>query len=427
MCLSRPQNQRSSLNTSFAVGSITDQSGSKSFNGKATTTASSRSKVFTASNPAAFLLAYISMENFTDAVRNLFTTWAVVPLTKTLAPAIFAEFAGTVTDATQTHSSTPPARSNTKGLRDWLWHSLTLTLFIMGYFVKTALSVESWMFYLSWYVLLEDVSRSMSLILHTVWVVYTSHRAREICEADFRAFIGLGAGGTPSTWNGFKRITLLAWFGRINVLQPPRHDLGKGFLEQLHQRDGRRPIVGGIAPQRQLDQRSPKPVFDYFLAWLDHFSAEHIAHIRKDYSFLEKNTMAILAHCDCVSMPILRTFGCEIAHPHDIDESLHVVLHPDDIREVIEKGWGERHPLARANSWWCWWFSTFEGRPPVPEHLCLIYAPRNHFEVCVLMEVVDAGARFVAGDSRVNEDEHLSCPNHYPRTYKSSTEREQDE
>lgn len=46
-----------------------------------------------------------------------------------------------------------------------------------------------------------------------------------------------------------------------------------------------------------------------------------------------------------------RAWGAgEIAHLHGQDASLHVSLSPLDAAEVIEKGWGERFPLAGAVS-----------------------------------------------------------------------------
>jgi hypothetical protein len=42
-------------------------------------------------------------------------------------------------------------------------------------------------------------------------------------------------------------------------------------------------------------------------------------------------------------------------------------LHPDDIKEVLEKGWGQRHPMA-----WKGWV-----RSPVPDTFTMIYAPRG--------------------------------------------------
>jgi len=51
-------------------------------------------------------------------------------------------------------------------------------------------------------------------------------------------------------------------------------------------------------------------------------------------------------------------------------------LHPEDIEEVLGKGWGERHPLAweegrdKCGGWL---------RSPVPGTFVMVYAPRGKF------------------------------------------------
>ncbi|CRK22207.1 hypothetical protein BN1708_017932, partial [Verticillium longisporum] len=65
--------------------------------------------------------------------------------------------------------------------------------------------------------------------------------------------------------------------------------------------------------------------------------------------------------------PVNVTCNGEVCHVHDSDHSLHMTLHPDDIAEVLRKGWGQRHPLARKG-----WF----GAMPVPEEFLMVYAPR---------------------------------------------------
>jgi hypothetical protein len=54
---------------------------------------------------------------------------------------------------------------------------------------------------------------------------------------------------------------------------------------------------------------------------------------------------------------------------------MHMNLHPDDIKEILEKGWGQRHPMA-----WTGWVYT-----PVPSTFVMVYAPRgrltSHIEV----------------------------------------------
>lgn len=83
------------------------------------------------------------------------------------------------------------------------------------------------------------------------------------------------------------------------------------------------------------------------------------------------------------------TCNGEVCHAHPSDGSLHLTLHPDDVREVIEKGWGERHPLARDNWWW--------RVKIVPSGFVLIYAPRDEGELGVVMEIIRAAAWWVGG------------------------------
>jgi hypothetical protein len=277
------------------------------------------------------------------------------------------------------------------------WQGLTWSLFLAEYVYKSLSTWTNTAIYIGYCMVLKYVSPTLKLILDTAWYGSTIHQAANMCKQDHENYLAFGKGGTPQTWNGFKRITLLEWFGKIDTLEAPNHRLGVGYLDKLEQRPGQRPKVVGIAPQRQLDQRAPEHVYDYLLTFLDHLSAENASRIRTATSFLEQRTEALLADSDCVTNPIFRTFGCEIAHPHKIDGSLHCMLHPADIETVINAGWGERHSIARADSWWMWWFFAFEGRPPIPEHLCFIYAPRTEYEVCVVSKIVEAGITYVVG------------------------------
>lgn len=333
---------------------------------------------------------------------------------------VAAQLADTKSEVTKESASVQLFIPLARAVPNWLWQLIAWTLFVAGYFMKTAISFETSFIVSTWYVVLENPPYWVSLMMYLLLTLQISHQTLKTCQADFQAFLDLGPGGTPSTWNGFKRITLNAWFGKINVLKPPKHNMGAGYLESLPIRQGVRPFVGGIAPQRQLDQRNTPEVFDYLLTWLDHFAAENSTHLHKDMSFLEKKTEAIFSRCDCVNDPLFRVFGSEICHPHHVDGSLHVMLHPEDIRTVIEASWGERQPLARGDGWWTWWHFVTEGRPPVPEHLCFTYAPRTYEEVCIVMKIVEAGARYVA-NSENGCDGHSSCSKHSPRPAKVST------
>ena len=105
-------------------------------------------------------------------------------------------------------------------------------------------------------------------------------------------------------------------------------------------------------------------------------------------------TVAVAAHEAATAtattngVPWNRTCGAppEIAHLHGSEGSLHVTLDAADVAKVLERGWGERHPLAGR-----WLRSGFT----------MVYAPRSEDEVAAVMEIVRAGAWWV-GELRLN-------------------------
>lgn len=84
----------------------------------------------------------------------------------------------------------------------------------------------------------------------------------------------------------------------------------------------------------------------------------------------------------------------EIGHIHG-ESSLHLYLSPADARVVIEKGWAQRHRLARTQPWW------YPGKKKfvcgIGDTFLLIYAPRDDAELRVLNVLLRASARFMTG------------------------------
>jgi hypothetical protein len=233
---------------------------------------------------------------------------------------------------------------------------------------------------------------------------------------NYQNYLNLGKGGTPPTFAGFLRVTRLRAIGGLwSVFHPPEtpplmHPYrGKLDADKLAQRDGARPLVGGVAPQRQLDQKTPPSTFrtllDVFERKINEYSQEKVIEMRP--SFLEGATTALFAVPSqwTYNRPTIHEFGYEISHPHRNDGSLHMVLHPEDCTTIIEKGWGERHPLARGSWYWRTWHWALRRvrtdqrptRPPVPEYLCFIYAPRNEEELEVIERLLDAAIWFATG------------------------------
>ena len=86
----------------------------------------------------------------------------------------------------------------------------------------------------------------------------------------------------------------------------------------------------------------------------------------------------------------------EISHVHP-DLSIHMYLSEPDARTVIDKGWGERHRLARRAPWYYW--KTFPlGVAPT---YVLVYGPRDDDEFEVVKRLLKASVGFMTGSGEV--------------------------
>ncbi|KAF1841010.1 uncharacterized protein K460DRAFT_380749 [Cucurbitaria berberidis CBS 394.84] len=212
---------------------------------------------------------------------------------------------------------------------------------------------------------------------------------------DYRAFLSLGPGGTPSTPLGYLKIKLLSILCLRDPLRPlpipPHFRPQKGYLNDgtLLKRPGTKPVVQGIAPQRQQTQKSDRIVYARLVAKIKEVARDPRNCLLERTSCFEKHSSGLFT-----SIPITRTCRGEICHAHPSDGSMHMTLHPADAKLVLENGWGERHPLARGG--WC--------RRFVPKEFVLIYAPRDEIEVDIMMRIVAASIWWVSGID-VNGDE----------------------
>ena len=73
-----------------------------------------------------------------------------------------------------------------------------------------------------------------------------------------------------------------------------------------------------------------------------------------------------------------------------------LIMHLVDVRIALEGRLGARRPLARTDPphrldfLWLTYFHLYDGRPPVPDELVLIYAPRDEEEVEVVRPMMGA-------------------------------------
>ena len=75
----------------------------------------------------------------------------------------------------------------------------------------------------------------------------------------------------------------------------------------------------------------------------------------------------------------------EFAHIHESDMSAHVLLSFTDAKDVIAKGWGERHRMTGSI---------------IPLGYTLLYLPRNKDEIEVLMKIVQASSEYAKSNGK---------------------------
>lgn len=213
-----------------------------------------------------------------------------------------------------------------------------------------------------------------------------------IIHNDYANFISLGPGGTPSTFFGYLKITYLRLFALSDPYTPATFSDEispyMGYYQRsqawIPKRMGPRPTIAGIAPQRQLNQAGCPKMYQALRSSIENLAETYPESLRTGTSCFEKKGLALFAR-NAINV----TCRGEVCHVHHSDRSLHMNLHPDDAKVVLEKGWGERHPLARGG--WC---SRY-----VPREFIMVYAPRDANEMEVVCRIIEAAGFWVSGES----------------------------
>ncbi|KAI1501727.1 hypothetical protein F5X99DRAFT_189948 [Biscogniauxia marginata] len=244
------------------------------------------------------------------------------------------------------------------------------------------------------------LSLALILSLHlfeprTVALLVGSAAAVLFIHNDYHNYLKLGPGGTPATFPGYLRINWLKLWALRDPFEPlpagPDVQPPAGVLRKkpLPYRCGPRPQVVGIAPQRQVNQFGSRECYLALRRMLEGHARAREADIGVGTSCFEKHGMGLFAR-----YPLNNTCQGEICHVHNSDHSLHMNLHPDDAREVLEKGWGQRHPLTSA---------AVPFKMPVPRQFTMVYAPRTLDELKVVCQIIEAAEYWVtAKESRID-------------------------
>ncbi|OTB08876.1 hypothetical protein M426DRAFT_7594 [Hypoxylon sp. CI-4A] len=203
---------------------------------------------------------------------------------------------------------------------------------------------------------------------------------------DYQNYLKLGPGGTPSTFSGYVRINWLKVWACRDPFNPlpadPDVQPAAGILRRkpLPYRCGLRPKVVGIAPQRQVNQFGSRECYLALRRIIENHGAQNSDEVGVGTSCFEKHGLGLFSR-----YPFNKTCQGEICHVHNSDYSMHLNLHPDDVKEVIEKGWGERHPLT----------SQCLLKMPVPKQFTMVYAPRSMDELKVVCQIIEAAGWWV--------------------------------
>lgn len=229
------------------------------------------------------------------------------------------------------------------------------------------------------------------MIASSLLLLGTLLLAFSLVRKDYGAAVARGSGGI--LFNLFRYIEI-NFFRIFRVSNPrvaeevaPKLWMQRGYLETLPVRAGVRPEVKGIAPQRQITQTGPKQTYDDLSNVIVEFARLNYSRCYLGRSTFKNNNTAIFGRTTSCSHA---NYHGEICHAHPNDGSMHLHLHPADVKTVLEAGWGERHPLARTNWWWnliC----------PIPAGFTLVYSPRNSKELVVMENLVGAAAWWVNG------------------------------
>lgn len=257
-----------------------------------------------------------------------------------------------------------------------------ITALVAGAVLDTVLSFDGLLVFLVGSITTLSASSLLTVALGLTFTIAAVALYRTY-EA-YRAFMALAPGGLPSSFAGFKKMNRITRGGPVTS--------GSGYLQALPVRLGSTPYTVGTHSQHQLNQQSPADVQQYFADRLSLFAELQRDGDDSDSMALGSTIFVAVKACDCFRSPRLRTFGCSICCAERSSYGAHVVLHPSDLQKIMHSGWGENHPLADTRSS----FANVCHKPCLPGTLALIYAPREYDEVCTVMRIIEAGAKYLA-------------------------------
>jgi hypothetical protein len=150
----------------------------------------------------------------------------------------------------------------------------------------------------------------------------------------------------------------------------------------LPRRAGAKPETTSTNPHQQQSQNPTPEVYELLLGKT--FDFPHVE--RRPSAISVPGARALwLAEAVASARPEAFLIGREFAHVHPrYDGSMHMMLPPEAVDEVLAKGWGEPHPMAR--------------RGLIPPTAVMVYAPRDAAEVEAILHMIGVSYRFACGE-----------------------------
>ncbi len=157
------------------------------------------------------------------------------------------------------------------------------------------------------HILITPAVSKLSYLLYSSILISILLPAYRLILKDYNAFLALGPGGTPSTFAGYLRVSYLRFFALRDPFQPPSLAQAmypdRGYLHSLRKRCGPRPLVAGIAPQRQLNQKCAPDLHQAIRQALHTLAAGYPSLIREGNSCFEKHGLALFLSACSQSAP----------------------------------------------------------------------------------------------------------------------------
>jgi len=140
------------------------------------------------------------------------------------------------------------------------------------------------------------------------------------------------------------------------------------LVHGLPRREGEKPLTRKGMPHQQISQNPPAKIYNMLAQLL--FS---IPDVEEEMSLISvPGARALWLVSEDASDDVFMV-GREFAHLHPPhDGSMHLMAPSDWLDEILEKGWGEKHPLAGIM---------------IPDNAIMLYAPRNEEEVNIIYNI----------------------------------------